>query len=43
MLYELDAALDAAMQDDSVGVVIIGADGPHFRLRNGLCRLDVFS
>jgi len=30
MLYEVDAALDAAMQDDSVGVVIIGADGPHF-------------
>ena len=30
MLYELDAALDAAMQDDSVGAVIIGADGPHF-------------
>tara|TARA_A100001037_G_C15145033_1_gene635931 strand:+ start:3360 stop:4241 length:882 start_codon:yes stop_codon:yes gene_type:complete len=30
LLYELDAALDAAMQDDEVGVVIIGADGPHF-------------
>jgi len=30
MLYEVDAALDAAMQDDDVGAVIIGADGPHF-------------
>ena len=30
MLYEVDAALDTAMQDDSVGAVIIGADGPHF-------------
>jgi len=30
MLYEIDAALDAAMHDDSVHVVIIGADGPHF-------------
>ena len=30
MLYEIDAALDAAMQDDEVGAVIIGADGPHF-------------
>ena len=30
LLYELDAALDRAMLDDSVGAVIIGADGPHF-------------
>ncbi len=30
MLYEIDDALDTAMQDDSVGAVIIGADGPHF-------------
>jgi enoyl-CoA hydratase len=30
MLYEIDAALDAAMLDNSVGAVIIGADGPHF-------------
>jgi enoyl-CoA hydratase len=30
MLYEIDAALDAAMLDDTVHVVIIGADGPHF-------------
>ncbi|HEY5679136.1 MAG TPA: enoyl-CoA hydratase [Pseudomonadales bacterium] len=30
MLYEIDAALDAAMQDDDVRAVIIGADGPHF-------------
>ena len=30
MLYEIDHALDHAMQDDSVRAVIIGADGPHF-------------
>ncbi|MFP6814423.1 MAG: enoyl-CoA hydratase [Pseudomonadales bacterium] len=30
MLYEMDAALDTAMLDDDVHVVIIGADGPHF-------------
>jgi len=30
MLYEIDAALSAAMIDDDVHVVIIGADGPHF-------------
>ena len=30
MLYEIDDALDAAMQDDTVRAVIIGADGPHF-------------
>jgi len=30
MLYEIDAALDAAMHDDTVHAVIIGADGPHF-------------
>lgn len=30
MLYEIDDALDTAMQDDEVRVVIIGADGPHF-------------
>jgi len=30
MLYEIDSALDAAMHDDDVHVVIIGADGPHF-------------
>ena len=36
MLYEVDAALDAAMQDDSVGAVIIGADGPHFSAGHSL-------
>ena len=30
MLYEIDSALDRAMQDDDVRAVIIGADGPHF-------------
>jgi enoyl-CoA hydratase len=30
MLYEIDAALDIAMHDDEVNVVIIAADGPHF-------------
>ena len=30
MLYEINAALDLAMHDDGVRVVIIAADGPHF-------------
>ena len=30
MLYEIDDALNTAMHDDEVRVVIIGADGPHF-------------
>ena len=30
MLYEIDRALNLAMHDDAVKVVIIGADGPHF-------------
>lgn len=30
MLYELDDAYAAAMADDEVKVVILGADGPHF-------------
>ncbi len=30
MLYEIDRALNHAMHDDAVRVVIIGADGPHF-------------
>lgn len=30
LLYELDAAYAAAMADDAVKVVILGADGPHF-------------
>lgn len=30
MLYEIDRALNLAMHDDDVKVVIIGADGPHF-------------
>jgi enoyl-CoA hydratase len=30
MLYEIDKALNAAMHDDDVRVVIVGADGPHF-------------
>ncbi len=30
MLYEVNAALDVAMHDDEVRVVIIAADGPHF-------------
>lgn len=30
MLYEINAALDVAMHDDGVKVVIMAADGPHF-------------
>ena len=30
MLYEIDHALNQAMLDDAIRVVIIGADGPHF-------------
>ncbi|KQX18620.1 MULTISPECIES: enoyl-CoA hydratase [unclassified Sphingomonas] len=30
MLYEINRALDIAMHDDEVRVVIIAADGPHF-------------
>lgn len=30
MLYEINAALDVAMHDDEVRVVILAADGPHF-------------
>jgi len=30
MLYEMDRALNVAMHDDAIKVVIIGADGPHF-------------
>ena len=30
MLYEINAALDVAMHDDDVRVVIMAADGPHF-------------
>ena len=30
MLYEINAALDIAMHDDDVRVVILAADGPHF-------------
>ncbi|WP_439817169.1 enoyl-CoA hydratase [Zavarzinia sp. CC-PAN008] len=30
MLYEINAALDMAMHDDAVRVVILAADGPHF-------------
>jgi enoyl-CoA hydratase len=30
MLYEINTALDAAMHDDAVRVVIMAADGPHF-------------
>ena len=30
MLYEINAALDIAMHDDQVRVVILAADGPHF-------------
>ena len=30
MLYEIDNALNRAMHDDDIRVVIIGADGPHF-------------
>ena len=30
MLYEINTALDAAMHDDDVRVVILAADGPHF-------------
>jgi enoyl-CoA hydratase len=30
MLYEINAALDTAMHDDDVRVVILAADGPHF-------------
>lgn len=30
MLYEINRALDYAMQDDAVRVVILASDGPHF-------------
>lgn len=30
MLYEINAALDLAMHDDAVRVVVLAADGPHF-------------
>jgi enoyl-CoA hydratase len=30
MLYEINSALDVAMHDDEVRVVILAADGPHF-------------
>jgi enoyl-CoA hydratase len=30
MLYEINTALDVAMHDDEVRVVILAADGPHF-------------
>jgi enoyl-CoA hydratase len=30
MLYEINTALDVAMHDDAVKVVIMAADGPHF-------------
>ena len=30
MLYEINTALDIAMHDDEVRVVILAADGPHF-------------
>ena len=30
MLYEINAALDRATQDDTVRVIIMAADGPHF-------------
>ena len=30
MLYEINTALDFAMHDDEVSVVIMAADGPHF-------------
>ncbi len=30
MLYEINTALDIAMHDDSVRVVVLAADGPHF-------------
>jgi enoyl-CoA hydratase len=30
MLYELNEAFDAAAQDDSIKVVVLAADGPHF-------------
>ncbi|MEM7018263.1 MAG: enoyl-CoA hydratase [Pseudomonadota bacterium] len=30
MLYEIDTALNMAMHDNDVKVVIVGADGPHF-------------
>jgi enoyl-CoA hydratase len=30
MLYEINTALDVAMHDDAVKVVVLAADGPHF-------------
>jgi len=30
MLYEINSALDVAMHDDAVRVVVMAADGPHF-------------
>jgi enoyl-CoA hydratase len=40
MLYELNAALDRAAQDDEVRVIIIAADGPHFSSGHDLRDLD---
>ena len=30
MTYELNAAFDRAAHDDSIKVIIVGAEGPHF-------------
>ena len=45
MLYELNAALDRAAQDDAVKVIVLSADGPHFSSGHDLrdrSRLDEF-
>jgi enoyl-CoA hydratase/carnithine racemase len=40
MLYEINAALDLATQDDQVRVIIIAAAGPHFSSGHDLADLD---
>ncbi|WP_459967357.1 enoyl-CoA hydratase [Mycobacterium sp. MUNTM1] len=40
MLYELNDAFDLAAQDDSVSVIILGANGPHFSAGHDLRERD---
>ena len=40
MLYELNDALDDASQDDSVKVIVIAANGPHFSSGHDLREKD---
>jgi enoyl-CoA hydratase len=40
MLYELNEAFDAAAQDDSVSVIVLSANGPHFSSGHDLRQSD---